>query len=37
TWISPSRAIELNKEGTMRFLPPQFFVLSNIAKAVCGT
>lgn len=31
-WIEPEKAIELNKKGEIRFLPPQFFVLDTIAK-----
>ena len=30
-WVTPHEAIAFNRAGNMRFLPPQFFVLSNIA------
>ena len=30
-WLTPADAIEDNKRGNMRFLPPQFFVLSVLA------
>jgi 8-oxo-dGTP pyrophosphatase MutT (NUDIX family) len=31
-WISPKDAIQANIKQTMKFLPPQYYVLSNIAS-----
>jgi 8-oxo-dGTP pyrophosphatase MutT (NUDIX family) len=32
-WIDPSKALELNAEGKMVFLPPQFYILSELQSA----
>ena len=33
TWIEPSKALELNSFGKMIFLPPQFYILSELQAA----